>query len=78
VVLPLLAKLQCSKTDWTILLEVAWSLGKIPDKRAIQLSVIWTRNSRRFTIPTTPTDVLFRVLAATGHRAEVRVKKAAA
>ena len=36
VVLPLLAKLQDPKTDWTVLTEVAWSLGKIPDKRAIQ------------------------------------------
>jgi hypothetical protein len=36
VVLPLLAKLQDPKTDWTVLTEVAWSLGKIPDKRSIQ------------------------------------------
>lgn len=36
VVLPLLAKLQDPKTDWTVLTEVAWALGKIPDKRAIQ------------------------------------------
>ena len=36
MVLPLLAKLQDSKTDWTVLTEVAWALGKIPDKRAIQ------------------------------------------
>lgn len=36
VVLPLLAKLQDSKTDWVVLTEVAWSLGKIPDKRSIQ------------------------------------------
>ncbi|MDH4302958.1 MAG: HEAT repeat domain-containing protein [Nitrospira sp.] len=36
VVLPLLAKLQDSKTDWTVLTEVAWALGKIPDKRSIQ------------------------------------------
>lgn len=36
VVLPLLAKLQDSKTDWTVLTEVAWALGKIPDKRAVQ------------------------------------------
>ncbi|MBH0187659.1 MAG: HEAT repeat domain-containing protein [Nitrospira sp.] len=36
VVLPLLAKLQDPKTDWTILTEVAWALGKIPDKRSIQ------------------------------------------
>jgi hypothetical protein len=35
VVLPLLAKLQDPKTDWTVLTEVAWALGKIPDKRAI-------------------------------------------
>ena len=36
VVLPLLAKLQDSKTDWAVLTEVAWALGKIPDKRSIQ------------------------------------------
>jgi hypothetical protein len=36
VVLPLLAKLQNPKTDWSVLTEVAWSLGKIPDKRSIQ------------------------------------------
>ena len=35
VVLPLLAKLQDPKTDWTVLTEVAWALGKIPDKRSI-------------------------------------------
>lgn len=36
VVLPLLVKLQDPKTDWTVLTEVAWALGKIPDKRSIQ------------------------------------------
>lgn len=36
VVQPLLAKLQDPKTDWVVLTEVAWSLGKIPDKRSIQ------------------------------------------
>jgi len=36
VVLPLLVKLQDPKTDWSVLTEVAWSLGKIPDKRSIQ------------------------------------------
>ncbi len=36
VVLPLLAKLQDAKTDWSVLTEVAWALGKIPDKRSIQ------------------------------------------
>jgi HEAT repeats len=36
VVLPLLTKLQDSKTDWAVLTEVAWALGKIPDKRSIQ------------------------------------------
>ena len=36
VVLPLLSKLQDPKTDWTVLTEIAWSLGKIPDKRSIQ------------------------------------------
>jgi hypothetical protein len=36
VVLPLLGKLQDPKTDWIVLTEVAWSLGKIPDKRAIE------------------------------------------
>jgi hypothetical protein len=36
VVPPLLAKLQDPKTDWTVLTEVAWALGKIPDKRSIQ------------------------------------------
>ena len=36
VVLPLLAKLKDPKTNWSVLTEVAWSLGKIPDKRSIQ------------------------------------------
>jgi len=36
VVPPLLVKLQDAKTDWSVLTEVAWSLGKIPDKRSIQ------------------------------------------
>ena len=36
VVLPLLAKLKDPKTDWFVLTEVAWALGKIPDKRSIQ------------------------------------------
>ena len=36
MVLPLLAKLQCSKTDWMILMEVARALGKVPDKRSIR------------------------------------------
>lgn len=35
VVPPLLAKLQDPKTDWVVLTEVAWALGKIPDKRSI-------------------------------------------
>jgi hypothetical protein len=37
VVLPLLAKLQNSKTVWTILTEVAWAPGKVFDKQSIQL-----------------------------------------
>jgi hypothetical protein len=36
VVPPLLAKLKDPKTDWFVLTEVAWALGKIPDKRSIQ------------------------------------------
>ncbi len=36
VVQPLLAKLNDPKTDWAVLTEVAWALGKIPDKRSIQ------------------------------------------
>jgi len=36
VVLPLLAKLRDPKADWAVLTEVAWALGKIPDKRSIQ------------------------------------------
>jgi hypothetical protein len=36
VVPPLLAKLQDVKTDWFVLTEVAWALGKIPDKRSIE------------------------------------------
>jgi hypothetical protein len=36
VVAPLLVKLQDAKTEWSVLTEVAWSLGKIPDKRSIQ------------------------------------------
>ena len=36
VVAPLLAKLKDPKTDWSVLTEVAWALGKIPDKRSIQ------------------------------------------
>ena len=44
VVPPLLAKLKDPKTDWSVLTEVAWSLGKIPDKRSIQPLTISTRN----------------------------------
>lgn len=33
---PLLAKLQDPKTEWAALTEVAWALGKVPDKRSIQ------------------------------------------
>jgi len=36
VVPPLLVKLQDPKTDRIVLTEVAWALGKIPDKRSIQ------------------------------------------
>lgn len=36
MILPLLAKLQDLKADCTVLIEVAWSLGTIQDKRAIQ------------------------------------------
>jgi len=36
VVPPLLAKLEDPKTDWSVLTEVAWSLGKVGDKRAVQ------------------------------------------
>lgn len=36
MVLPLLAKLQDPKADCTVLTEVAWSLGKLQDKRSIQ------------------------------------------
>jgi HEAT repeat protein len=78
VVLPLLSKLKDSKTDCIVLTKVAWALGKIPDKRAIQPLNNLHKNSRQFSTPTMPTDVLIRVLAATGHRAEVLVKKAAA
>ena len=36
VVPPLLAKFKDPKTDWFVLTEVAWALGKIPDKRSVQ------------------------------------------
>jgi len=36
VVPPLLVTLQDPKTDWSVLTEAAWALGKIPDKRSIQ------------------------------------------
>jgi hypothetical protein len=36
VVAPLLAKLENPKTDWSVLTEVAWALGKIPDRRSIE------------------------------------------
>ncbi len=36
MVLPLLAKLQDSKTDWTVLTEVAWALGK-----KVKKAVLW-------------------------------------
>jgi HEAT repeat protein len=32
----LLAKLEDPKADWSVLTEVAWALGKIPDKRSIE------------------------------------------
>jgi hypothetical protein len=35
IVPPLLEKLQDPKTDWAVLTEVAWALGKMPDKRSI-------------------------------------------
>ncbi len=35
IVPPLLQKLQDPKTDWAVLTEVAWALGKMPDKRSI-------------------------------------------
>jgi hypothetical protein len=35
VVLPLLEVLKKPDTDWAVLTEVAWALGKIPDKRSI-------------------------------------------
>ena len=36
VVPHLIAKLEDPRTDWSVLTEVAWALGKIPDKRSIQ------------------------------------------
>jgi hypothetical protein len=36
VVPPLLAKLKDPKADWSVLTEVAWSLGKIPDRRSVE------------------------------------------
>jgi len=36
VVPPLLEKLRKTDTGWVVLTEVAWSLGRIPDKRSIQ------------------------------------------
>ena len=36
VVPPILEKLQDPNTDWVVLTEVAWSLGKMPDKRSIE------------------------------------------
>jgi hypothetical protein len=36
LVLPLLAKLPDPRADWTVLTEVAWVLGKVPDKQSIQ------------------------------------------
>ena len=36
VVAPLLAKLKDPKTDWSVLTEVAWALGKFPDQRSIE------------------------------------------
>jgi len=36
VVPPLLEVLKKPDTDWVVLTEVAWALGKIPDKRSIQ------------------------------------------
>ena len=36
VVAPLLAKLKDPRTDWSVLTEVAWALGKIPDKLSSQ------------------------------------------
>jgi len=36
IVPPLLDKLQNPSTDWIVLTEVAWALGKMPDKRSIE------------------------------------------
>jgi hypothetical protein len=36
IVPPLLDKLQNPNTDWVVLTEVAWALGKMPDKRSIE------------------------------------------
>lgn len=36
IVPPLLEKLQDPNTDWIVLTEVAWALGKMPDKRSIE------------------------------------------
>jgi hypothetical protein len=36
IVPPLLEKLQDPNTDWVVLTEVAWALGKMPDKRSIE------------------------------------------
>ena len=36
IVPPLLEKLQDPQTDWAVLTEVAWALGKMPDKRSIE------------------------------------------
>ncbi len=35
-VLPLLEILKDPNTDWTLLTEIAWALGKMPDKRSIE------------------------------------------
>jgi hypothetical protein len=46
VVPPLLAKLEDPKTDWSVLTEVAWSLGKVGDKRSVQ--PLYTLNKRLY------------------------------
>jgi hypothetical protein len=51
IVPPLLEVLNNPDTDWTVLTEVAWALGKMPDKRSIEPLYALDRKLQKFRDP---------------------------